>query len=274
MGNILGYRQFMFEQVQTEWEDLKGNKLTAPPDLKPQIEERGGEKYTILTSKQINPKKSLYIDKKTTWWNHLTAKGYKPVYKEVVKTQEVRAEMKPLPPKSIVIDLKGNNYFDLGGIELMEESKKIIQGKLIESKGVDYKIDSYQIESSTDKTIVLPKLKKILKSQGYSEDNEGLSKARETAIRKFIESLGYGGNFSEPIIKWEKGGVKDPETRYVKVTVNLSQINTKPEILTPSEGENEIWWFQKLVVTKIPKGIRRQQYTPDAVAPGECPPGR
>lgn len=272
MKNILGYKQFMYEQVQTEWTDIKGNKLTAPPDTKPQIEKKGDEKQTIITSKQINPKQTIYTGK-TTWWEHLSQKGWKPVWKEVLKSQEIKSEMKPLAPKSVVIDLKGNSYFDLGGMELTDDSKKFIQSKLLESKGVDYKIDSYQIESSTDKTRVLPKLKKNLESKRFTGDNQGLSKAREQAIRKYIESLGYGGIFSEPIIKWEQGGVKDPETRYVKVTVNLSQIDKKPEIITSSEGENEIWWFQKLVVTKIPKGIREPQYTPDAVVPGQCPTG-
>lgn len=297
MKHINNYKRFIVEQAQPEkvsnpinqtfseedlknyptlGKDIKGNTITEPPSEKT-VEVKSGKIRSVLhTKKIVNPKITMYGNK--TWWDHLTASGYKPVWKEVIEVAQVINESKPLPPNRIVIDLGGSDYFVLGGFTLNENAKKFIKEKLIEAKGVDYRIDSYQIESSTDKTRVMDKLQGELKKMGFEKTennswNEGLSKAREQSIKNYIQSLNLGGNFLDPILKWEQGSINDQKSRYVLVKVDLIAHETKPVINKNKDIPNEIWWFQKYFERPIPTRLPNDGPDNYPTAPGQCPQG-
>ena len=106
-------------------------------------------------------------------------------------------------------------------------------------------VDSVEIESSTDKTPLTPRLKADLESKGYSGDNKGLSKARSNAIKSFLMSLGINPDNVTVVNLADEGkeGGYDPSARYVKLILIEKGDKTGggPEY---SESGKEIIWLQ------------------------------
>jgi len=253
MKNILIYEQFLsriFGKKERETEhkgvgfDINNNKLEKSPDLKSQTIDG----FFILCQKYIN------IDKDSE--NELIGKGWKKVWVE--KVESPKTTIKSEVPKTLELKFNKNNYFELGGYELSENFKLIISEEL-QKITTNHVIVGILIESSTDKTPLTPKLKNLLKDEGYTEDNQGLSKARANEIKKFLIKIGIDESllkFTELSEMGKEGGY-DPETRYVKLLIS---VETKPEA-GKVDVNDEVSYFQrkqKKTVQKVPK-LKRER---------------
>lgn len=209
--------------------DLLGRPLTAPPSTKA---ENLGEGKSLQTTKQVNPSEKKLKE--------LKAKGWQIVWTESDTT--TKGGVKP-GEKKPGVEFKNDNdkFFELGGYKLTEEIKEKIKGQISQMGGVD----SVNIESSTDKTPLTPRLKADLESKGYSGDNKGLSKARSNAIKSFLMSLGINPDNVTVVNLADEGkeGGYDPSARYVKLILIEKGDKTGggPEY---SESGKQIIWLQ------------------------------
>ena len=138
----------------------------------------------------------------------------------------------------------GLSEANISKIDLCKEIKEKIKGQIEQMGGVD----SVQIESSTDKTPLTPRLKADLESKGYSGDNKGLSKARSNAIRSFLMSLGINPDNVTVVNLADEGkeGGYDPSARYFKLILIEKGGDTGGSSEYFEEGK-EIVWLQKIV---------------------------
>ena len=215
--------------------DLLGRPLTAPPIVDKttgRSTENLGEGRSLLTLKEVNPSEKRLKE--------LKAKGWQIVWTESDTTTKWGLKGGQKKPG---VEFKNDNdkFFELGGYKLTEEIKEKIKGQVEQMGGVD----SIQIESSTDKTPLTPRLKADLESKGYSGDNKGLSKARSNAIRDFLTSLGINPDNVTVVNLADEGkeGGYDPSARYVKLILIEKGDKTGggPEYF---ESGEEIIWLQ------------------------------
>lgn len=101
--------------------------------------------------------------------------GWLKVWEEKSNTTETEETVKNYDTK----------LFDLGGFKMTDNLKKMV-GKDINDISSKYEIIEVIIESSTDKTPLTQNLKNDLKTLKYSEDNQGLSKARANQIKQIL----------------------------------------------------------------------------------------
>lgn len=209
--------------------DLLGRPLTAPPSTKT---ENLGEGRSLQTTKQVNPSEKKLKE--------LKAKGWQIVWTESDTT--TKGGVKP-GEKKPGVEFKNDNdkFFELGGYKLTEEIKEKIKGQISQMGGVD----SVEIESSTDKTPLTPRLKADLESKGYSGDNKGLSKARSNAIKSFLMSLGINPDNVTVVNLADEGkeGGYDPSARYVKLIL-IEKGDKTGGGTEYSESGKEIIWLQ------------------------------
>ena len=212
--------------------DLLGRPLTAPPivDKSGRSTENLGEGRSLLTLKEVNPSEKRLKE--------LKAKGWQIVWTESDTT--TKGGVKP-GEKKPGVEFKNDNdkFFELGGYKLTEEIKEKIKGQVEQMGGVD----SVNIESSTDKTPLTPRLKADLESKGYSGDNKGLSKARSNAIRDFLTSLGINPDNVTVVNLADEGkeGGYDPSARYVKLILIEKGDKTGGGSEYFESGEEIIW---------------------------------
>jgi len=239
IGSIAGSPQKASGQTKTPTEivksvdvskkDLLGRPLTAPPSTKT---ENLGKGKSLQTTKQVNPSEKKLKE--------LKAKGWQIVWTESDTTTKWGLQGGNRKPG---VEFKNDNdkFFELGGYKLTEEIKTKIKGQIEQMGGVD----SIQIESSTDKTPLTPRLKADLESKGYSGDNKGLSKARSNAIKSFLMSLGINPDNVTVVNLADEGkeGGYDPSARYVKLILVEKDDNTggRSEYFEPGK---EIVWLQ------------------------------
>jgi len=230
------------KSIGIDKKDLLGRPLTAPPSTKT---ENLGKGKSLLTTKQVNPsEKSL---------KELKSKGWQVVWTEGGDNQPKWGLQGGKRKPGVEFKNDNDKFFELGGYKLTEEIKEKIKGQIDQMGGVD----SVQIESSTDKTPLTPRLKADLESKGYSGDNKGLSKARSNAIRSFLMSLGINPDNVTVVNLSDEGkeGGYDPSARYVKLILVEKGGDTGGSSEYFEEG-NEIVWLQKIVggLQKKPKG--------------------
>ena len=132
-------------------------------------------------------------------------------------------------------------------------------------------VDSVEIESSTDKTPLTPRLKADLESKGYSGDNKGLSKARSNAIKSFLMSLGINPDNVTVVNLADEGkeGGYDPSARYVKLILIEKGSETSQGKEYFKEGEEIIVYYQRISDTKQKK-IKQRYGTPIDCEGGKC----
>jgi hypothetical protein len=198
------------QSVDGPKKDLLGRPLTAPPIVDKttgRSTENLGKGKSLLTLKEVNPSEKRLKELKAKGWEVIMTEGGENKPKWGIKTGQ----------KKPGVEFKNDNdkFFELGGYNLTEQIKEKIKGQIEQMGGVD----SIQIESSTDKTPLTPRLKADLESKGYSGDNKGLSKARSNAIKSFLMSLGVNPDNITVINLADEGkeGGYDPSARYVKL---------------------------------------------------------
>jgi outer membrane protein OmpA-like peptidoglycan-associated protein len=198
------------QSVGVDKKDLLGRPLTAPPIVDKttgRSTENLGKGKSLLTLKEVNPSEKRLKELKAKGWEVIMTEGGENKPKWGIKTGQ----------KKPGVEFKNDNdkFFELGGYKLTEEIKEKIKGQIEQMGGVD----SIQIESSTDKTPLTPRLKADLESKGYSGDNKGLSKARSNAIKSFLISLGVNPENITVVNLADEGkeGGYDPSARYVKL---------------------------------------------------------
>jgi hypothetical protein len=229
------------KSIDDSKKDLMGRTLTGPPSTK--TEDLGKRKH-LITTKQVNPSEKTLKDLKAKGWQVVWTEGGENQPKWGVK----KGERKP------GVEFKNDNdkFFELGGYKLTEEIKTKIKAQIEQMGGVD----SVQVESSTDKTPLTPRLKADLESKGYSGDNKGLSKARSNAIKSFLISLGVNPDNITVVNLADEGkeGGYDPSARYVKLILVEKGGDTGSGTEYFVDGE-QVVWLQRIVggMQKRPK---------------------
>ena len=193
----------------------------------------------LVTKKIINPSAKQDAE--------LKAKGYKIVWTDTTTSPKWGVKT-PERKSPTVMKSDNDKFFELGGYTLTKEVKERIAKQVQELGGVD----SVQIEASTDKTRLTPKLKADLESKGYSGDNKGLSKARSNSIKAYLVTLGVdGANVTEVNLADQgKEGGYDPSARYVKLVL-VEKGGKKPGGGENFEkGEEVFVYYQRISDTK------------------------
>ena len=221
------------QSIGIDKKDLLGRPLTAPPIVDKttgRSTENLGEGRSLLTLKEVNPSEKRLKE--------LKAKGWQIVWTESDTTTKWGLKGGQKKPG---VEFKNDNdkFFELGGYKLTEEIKEKIKSQVEQMGGVD----SIQIESSTDKTPLTPRLKADLESKGYSGDNKGLSKARSNAIKSFLMSLGINPDNVTVVNLADEGkeGGYDPSARYVKLILIEKGDKTGGGSEYFESGEEIIW---------------------------------
>lgn len=221
--------------------DVLGNKLEKAPDTKTQAFD---DKHIIGTKKiNITPEEE----------KQLVSRSWKKVWEETIEKPQQSEGPKDVLQK---VELKFNkqNYFELGGYLLNNDFKNALSfefDKIVSN----HTIVSIEIESSTDKTKLTPKLQDDLKNKGYTPDNPGLSKARSNEIRKFLTQKGVKNEQFKikELSELGKEGGYDPEARYVKLNF---EVKSKEQDKNLKPGD-VVSYFQKILIKKtqkVPKG--------------------
>lgn len=248
------------QSIGVDKKDLLGRTLNAPPKVNKdnRYTEDLGKGKSLLTLKEINPSEKRLKE--------LNAKGWQIVWTESDTTTKWGLQSGQRKPG---VEFKNDNdkFFELGGYKLTEEIKTKIKGQIEQMGGVD----SIQIESSTDKTPLTPRLKADLESKGYSGDNKGLSKARSNAIKSFLMSLGINPDNVTVVNLADEGkeGGYDPSARYVKLILVEKDDNTGGGSEYFEAGK-EIIWLQTIKggQQKKPTGGGTGDYETEG---GHCP---
>ena len=222
------------QSIGIDKKDLLGRPLTAPPIVDKttgRSTENLGKGKSLLTLKEVNPSEKRLKELKAKGWEVIMTEGGENKPKWGIKTGQ----------KKPGVEFKNDNdkFFELGGYKLTEEIKEKIKGQVEQMGGVD----SVNIESSTDKTPLTPRLKADLESKGYSGDNKGLSKARSNAIKSFLMSLGINPDNVTVVNLTDEGkeGGYDPSARYVKLILIEKGDKTGGGSEYFESGEEIIW---------------------------------
>ena len=125
--------------------------------------------------------------------------------------------------------------FGSGGFDLLQEVKDLINDTIQEIIQNDDVIMAIKIISSTDKQRVSKNLQALLKSKGYSPDNEGLSSIRNNSVSDFLQSLGISESIIDTVEMSEEGGPTiDQSARYVSLVICYIKkpVHPDPKIIT------------------------------------------
>lgn len=244
-------------QVQTNKKDLLGRPLTSPPSLKAEKIDKYSHLQTTM-AENPSPEEDA----------RLKSKGWTPVWTDSIDVKTEWGVKKGVRKPSIEMKSNNDKFFELGGYNLTEEIKEKIKGR-VDSMGTD--LDSIQIEASTDKTPVTPKLKRDLESKGYTPDNYGLSKARSQSIKSFLVSLGIDGSKIKEVNLAEQGkeGGYDPSARYAKLTFVFTEQGqaSGDEYFKTKKGV--VIYYQKITGKKQTRA-KQAELNPGCES-GECP---
>ncbi len=113
-----------------------------------------------------------------------------------------------------------DNYFASGKFELSKEVKDSISMTMNEIASNEYIITDIIITSSTDKQKLSKNLQHLLKDNGFSPDNKGLSLARSKSVSNYLKDLGVNDSLINHEEKYEQGENEiEQSARYVRVSV-------------------------------------------------------
>lgn len=141
--------------------------------------------------------------------------------------------------------LDKDQLFASGKFDLSIEMKDAISESLnniLDTGGV---ITDVEIVSSTDKQGLSQNLQKLLKSLGYTPDNQGLSKARSNSVSDYLQELGVNNTLIGINNKYEEGEQEiEQSARYVSIDIHYMVVDKD---VTPGE------------VTKVPQ-VKKTYY--------------
>jgi flagellar motor protein MotB len=289
MKHLTNFNKFIIEQtvnptapseVETKptGVDLRGNKLSSPPvKMDGKTLAVGGHDKLEKTKKRLfglirsKPGKNLIY---TTLLNPTVEQiqnkikmGWTFVWEETTTKQNLIKIKNTLQPKTLNLDYKDDSFFELGRYQL---SKEFFDQLLIDlaPELVSYNVASILIESSTDKTKVMPSLQEDLRKGKYTPNNSGLTKARADSAAGYLNQMGIDSGLIQKKYYVEQGGVKDDKNRFVRLNINLQPKNI--ELGKVETTTNRVCYFQRIIEDKISK---RPQDIPDKphIPGGECP---
>jgi flagellar motor protein MotB len=195
--------------------------------------------------------------------------GYaiKGVHKDTI-VHEVAPETFEVKVDSVVTPNSGN-MFKSGGFELEDSFKSEIINQIKEHGGGNKLIVGITIQSSTDKEQVSSELGAKLSGMGLSPDNQGLSTARNTALKRYlVDTLGIDANIIEQDILANQGqGEQDPNARYVKTFIFFVDVAQAPSEPTEEITINTVFELSK----PVGKGSPIKGGTKAKCYKGQCP---
>jgi len=113
-----------------------------------------------------------------------------------------------------------NSYFASGKFELSQVVRDSILNTMTEIATNEYVITDIVITSSTDKQGLSRNLQLLLKNNGFSPDNKGLSLARSRSVSDYLKELGVNDTLISQEEKYEQGEFEiDQSARYVNVDI-------------------------------------------------------
>lgn len=224
--------------------DILNNKLEKAP-----LEEGKTSHIYIIEDSKLSPRS---LDNKITILTNKISSNYKYLDSYVPGNGWIKVwEDKGKPGEiSNITKNYDTKLFELGKYKITDDFKKTLQNDINEVKS-NYEIIEVTIQSSTDKTPLTPQLKKELSDLGYSQDNEGLSKARSNEISSVlvenkipqdiikVDNLYEQGSSPKSeeerleLVKNKKG--YDPSARYVNIIFKVK-----------SKSGEDFLYFQKI----------------------------
>lgn len=139
------------------------------------------------------------------------------IEKEVTKPKTIEVEIL----SDIKVDFNSGAYN-----EIDEDLVTKVGDSISELKKLGYELKQVRIESSTDGQGLSPRLKRDLKSKGYSADNKGLSEIRNDKMLDALKGeLSLDSSKIEQVKLHKDDGVIDASERYNKVVLVLEVVN-------------------------------------------------
>jgi hypothetical protein len=156
---------------------------------------------------------------------------------------------------TISIYLKTGTFFESGQFNINDIARKAITDTMENIKASEGVIIGINIESSTDKQRLSDKLKDILVKGGFEGSNKGLSTARISSIKKYINTeFDVEDSIMSQNILFEtgKGEIspfeQDPSSRYVKISMYVVKVDDTHEEFLNLEDDVQI--LQKFILVK------------------------
>lgn len=218
-----GYDQEALNKIEMAMEDSTiQNKLQSlgVPDnnIQKVIKTVGNHKIGGVTTKTTKSNKELA---------RLLRGGYSLTS---IETDTLLTIVKKVAPDSVASEVTltfgDNAFFQSGKFALNEkEIGDIAEILTTISTNGDQLID-VTIESSTDKQGLSLNLQNQLQTLGYSPNNQGLSNARNNAVKSVLLTQGVDASLIDQDIKFEQGAqIIEPNARYVRVIFHVLEIN-------------------------------------------------
>ncbi len=216
------------------------------------IKDIDSKNYTSTIRKEYGEKDSIQKEKDEKMF--LKA-GWKQIATNIDTLLDEVSKKSP-DTSSYTISLKFDNkvLFESGRFNISKEVGNEIDSafqQMVDQGGVLVNID---IVSSTDKMPVGVNLQKTLKDMGLSPDNTGLSKARSSAIKKYITNGvnvdGVKEEINDSLITVnnlvEEGGFDDQTARYVYVNISfLKTIKVAEDVAEDDYKTKTTVYYQK-----------------------------
>jgi len=127
-------------------------------------------------------------------------------------------------PETIVmytsLSFDKDHFFESGKFTLTQDVTDSIQHSMIEMADNQNVLLKVEVTSSTDKQLLSTRLKELLKSKGYTADNQGLSKARADQVKSYLVNVGVNDSLITVDDRFEQGeGTIDESARFVSVVI-------------------------------------------------------
>lgn len=186
----------------------------------------------------------------------------------------VFTKVKSEKPDTIVmvtkLKLDKDQYFESGKFTLSQTVKDSLSNSMTDVLNDNGIITGIVVTSSTDKQGISANLQKLLLSLGYTADNQGLSKARNDVIRKYLTGeLGVNSSLIESNEMFEQGNGIDPTARFVSVNIYYLQITQSiksgPE--TTITKVNKTYHLSKDGINKTKRKLIRGGTEPQRLGP-------
>jgi hypothetical protein len=160
--------------------------------------------------------------------------------------------------ESVQLKMNEETMFESGRFMLSGLDAQNIQNTLDSIQESGSALLGVTIISSTDKQGISPRLQNILKSEGYSPNNQGLSQARNNGVKVVIESLGVDSSIINQVTLAEKGNQTiDQSARYVVAIFDVVK-NTQPAPAESPEVKSNINTAYTLIKAKVKRHKDRE----------------
>lgn len=247
--------------------DFFNNKLEAAP-----LKEGQTSGKVVLENKDISPnslenKVYLSTNKVSSNYKYLNSyvegKGWLKVWEEKSKPGETTSLTKNYDTK----------LFELGKFKIGNDFKKTLEKDIDEVLSTSTIIE-VMIQSSTDKTPLTPQLKKELEGLGYTQDNEGLSKARANQISSILIEKNIPKEKIKTENLFEQGSAPKSEEERLKLVRSKEGYDPSARFVNiiykvKSKGGEDFYYFQKVLFPSKGGKIKRTFLFDDGVCDDE-----